>query len=93
MNYIKKKNKEEPTNPNISRRKAISNALAIGAVVGVGVVSGLGGYLMGSSSGSGRVETVTVGGRTVTVGGQTVTVTNTVTATVTGQPTQPKPVV
>lgn len=93
MNYIKKKNKEEPTNPNISRRKAISNALAIGAVVGVGVVSGLGGYFMGSSSGSGRVETVTVGGRTVTVGGQTVTVTNTVTATVTGQPTQPKPVV
>ena len=72
----------------ISRRKAISSAAAAGAIVGVGVVAGLGGYLAGTSTG-GRVETVTqretvtVGGQTVTVGGQTVTVTNVQTQTVT----------
>jgi branched-chain amino acid transport system substrate-binding protein len=82
----------------ITRRKAISNALAAGAVVGVGLVAGLGGYFAGASTG-GRVETitqketVTVGGRTVTVGGQTVTVTQPTTITVTGTVEPAKPVV
>ncbi|GBC69731.1 Leu/Ile/Val-binding protein [archaeon HR01] len=43
----------------ISRRKAISSAAAAGAIVGVGIVAGLGGYLAGASTG-GRVETATV---------------------------------
>ncbi len=59
----------------ISRRKAISSAAAAGAIVGVGVVAGLGGYLAGTSTG-GRVETVTQR--------ETVTVTNVQTQTVTG---------
>ncbi|MEM4314776.1 MAG: ABC transporter substrate-binding protein [Nitrososphaerota archaeon] len=72
----------------ISRRKAISSAAAAGAVVGVGIVAGLGGYLAGTSAGGGvqtvtQKGTVTVGGQTVTVGGQTVTVTNIQTQTVT----------
>ncbi len=67
-----------------TRRQAISTAAAAGAVVGVGVVAGLGGFFAGSSAGGAvqtitQRETVTVGGQTVTVGGQTVTVTNTVT--------------
>ncbi|MEM4287753.1 MAG: ABC transporter substrate-binding protein [Candidatus Caldarchaeum sp.] len=98
------KNNEGAGGRKISRRKAISSTVAAGAIVGVGVVAGLGGYFAGSSSG-GRVQTitqremVTVGGQTVTVGGQTVTVTNTVTqpttvtATVTGDAGTPKPVV
>ncbi|MEM1946309.1 MAG: ABC transporter substrate-binding protein [Candidatus Caldarchaeum sp.] len=98
------KNNEGAGGRKISRRKAISSTVAAGAIVGVGVVAGLGGYFAGSSSG-GRVQTitqremVTVGGQTVTVGGQTVTVTNTVTqpttvtATVTGVAGTPKPVV
>ncbi|MEM4416515.1 MAG: ABC transporter substrate-binding protein, partial [Nitrososphaerota archaeon] len=63
----------------ISRRKAISSAAAAGAIVGVGIVAGLGGYLAGTSTG-GRVETITKRD-TVTVGGQTVTVTNVQTQT------------
>jgi hypothetical protein len=50
----------------ISRRKAISSAAAAGAVVGVGIVAGLGGYFAGTSTG-GRVETITQK-ETVTVG-------------------------
>jgi branched-chain amino acid transport system substrate-binding protein len=65
-----------------TRRQAISTAAAAGAVVGVGIVAGLGGYFAGRSTGGG-VQTVTQK-ETVTVGGQTVTVTNTVTRT---QPT------
>ncbi|MEM2484913.1 MAG: amino acid ABC transporter substrate-binding protein [Candidatus Caldarchaeum sp.] len=87
-----------------TRRQAISNTLAAGAVIGVGVVAGVGGYFAGTSSG-GRVETVTkretvtVGGQTVTVGGQTVTVggqtvtavqTRTVTQTAPGGRTPPR---
>ncbi|MEM1944676.1 MAG: amino acid ABC transporter substrate-binding protein [Nitrososphaerota archaeon] len=67
-----------------TRRQALSSAAAAGAVVGVGIVAGLGGYFAGQAAGGGvqtvtQKETVTVGGQTVTVGGQTVTVTNTVT--------------
>ncbi|GBC68468.1 Leucine-, isoleucine-, valine-, threonine-, and alanine-binding protein [archaeon HR01] len=84
-----------------TRRQAISNVAAAGAIVGVGVVAGLGGYFAGGMGG-GRVETitqretVTVGGQTVTVGGQTVTVTQpttitqTQTQTVTGGRTPPR---
>ncbi|MEM4335235.1 MAG: hypothetical protein QXH04_05445, partial [Candidatus Caldarchaeum sp.] len=56
--------------PKVSRRKAISTAAAAGAVVGVGVVAGLGGYLAGSGAAGPqtvtRRETVTVGGQTLT---------------------------
>ncbi|MEM1945241.1 MAG: ABC transporter substrate-binding protein [Nitrososphaerota archaeon] len=68
----------------ISRRKAISSAAAAGAVVGVGIVAGLGGYLAGTSM-DGGVQTVTQR-ETVTVGGPTVTVTNVQTQTVTASP-------
>jgi branched-chain amino acid transport system substrate-binding protein len=99
---MQEKNQENTVK--ITRRRAISSAVAAGAVVGVGIVAGLGGYFAGASTG-GRVETitqketVTVGGQTVTVGGQTVTVTNTVTqpttitTTVTGTVGPAKPVV
>jgi len=65
-----------------TRRQALSNVVAVGAMVGVGVVAGLGGYFAGSMGG-GRVETITQR-QTVTVGGQTITVTQpkTVTQTV-----------
>jgi branched-chain amino acid transport system substrate-binding protein len=63
----------------ITRRRALSTAAAAGAVVGVGLVAGVGGYLAGSSAG---VQTVTQK-ETVTVGGQTVTVRNTITQPVT----------
>ncbi|GBC69856.1 Leucine-, isoleucine-, valine-, threonine-, and alanine-binding protein [archaeon HR01] len=101
---MEEKKREAATANRITRRKAISSAVAAGAVVGVGIVAGLGGYFAGAASG-GRAETitqketVTVGGQTVTVGGQTVTVTNTVTqpttvtATVTGTTGPAKPVV
>ena len=81
----------------ITRRRAISSAVAAGAVVGVGILAGVGGYFAGASTG-GRVETI-IQKETVTVGGQTVTVTNTVTqpttvtATVTGPVGPVKPVV
>jgi branched-chain amino acid transport system substrate-binding protein len=50
----------------ITRRRALSTAAALGAMVGVGLVTGIGGYLVGSSTGR---QTVTVtqtvaGGRT-----------------------------
>lgn len=79
-----------------TRRQALSSAAAAGAVVGVGIVAGLGGYFAGQSAAAGNVqtvtqkETVTVGGQTVTVGGRTVTVTNTVTSTVAGGRTPPR---
>ncbi|MEM0384715.1 MAG: ABC transporter substrate-binding protein [Candidatus Caldarchaeum sp.] len=62
--------REETSRTKISRRKAISTAAAAGAVVGVGVVAGLGGYLAGSGAAGAQTviqrETVTVGGQTVT---------------------------
>lgn len=75
-------NKEKP----ITRRQAITNTLAAGAIVGVGIVAGVGGYFLGSSSGT-RVETVT---RTVAGGAQTVTAMQTVTRTVTGARSPPR---
>lgn len=48
----------------ISRRRALSNAIAAGAIVGVGVVAGTGGYLAGSSRGV--ATTTAVRERTVT---------------------------
>jgi ABC-type glycerol-3-phosphate transport system substrate-binding protein len=82
-----------PLNKKISRRRAVSTAVAAGAVVGVGILAGVGGYLAGSATGGVRTVTDT---KTVTVGAQTVTttvtaggttVTRTVTQTVTGKPT------
>jgi hypothetical protein len=76
----------------ITRRRALSTAAAAGAVVGVGLVAGVGGYLAGSSAGGQTVtqrETVTVGGQTVTIR-NTITQPVTVTQTVAGGRTPPR---
>jgi len=75
-----------------TRRRALSTAAAAGAVVGVGLVAGVGGYLAGSSVGGHTVthrETVTAGGQTVTVR-TTVTQPVTLTQTVVGGRTPPR---
>ncbi|MDW8063945.1 MAG: BMP family ABC transporter substrate-binding protein [Candidatus Caldarchaeum sp.] len=55
----------------MTRRKAVSNAVAAGVVAGVGLAAGVGGYVLGSSSSPTRVVTeTTTTTRTTTVAQQ-----------------------
>ncbi|MEM1973039.1 MAG: substrate-binding domain-containing protein [Nitrososphaerota archaeon] len=62
----------------VTRRQAISRVSAVGAIIGAGVIGGIGGYLTGATTG-GQIRTVTE-----TVGGATITQTRVITQTLAG---------
>ncbi|GBC71892.1 hypothetical protein HRbin02_01681 [Candidatus Calditenuaceae archaeon HR02] len=62
----------------VTRRQAISRVSAVGAIIGAGVIGGIGGYLAGTTTG-GQIRTVTE-----TVGGATITQTRVITQTLAG---------